>query len=711
MKLFSLTSVIIISMLSFSSAAEIHDSVRMADLQTLKSLLKEDPGSLELKDEAGLTPVNAAAFYGDLDVFKFLVQAGADLNSGDNEGSLPLHNAAAGGSFEIVRYLVEELHTDVNILDANQVTALHFASGRGFLPIVEFLLQQGADVQLRTNAGSTPIIDSAFSRNLELTKLLVQHGSDVRDENEFGVSALHYAARNGDVEFIQYLLDNGADLYAESGAGETALAWAVIRGNYPVAEYLIQKGLDVDHKNSEGQTVLHRLWNSTPEAVTFLLEHGADPAAADTSGTTPLHIAGFRGDSDIISKLVSAGADVNAASNNGRTPLLNAVQHDSIGAVFTLLNLGAKTDPGMGQNSRSCSYSGGSPLHQAVKNSNPEIIQLLLEKGADLNVQDQDHGWTPLHTAAIHGNAEVCRLLLEQGANTNIMDQQKNTALYYAEKYQHPQVKKCLSDFGGKSKKLEKNYRKDYLHAQQKDGSAAFWYLGHNGWGIKTENHFLIVDYWEFGARPDQPALANGWVNPDELKGQDVIVFVSHDHGDHFDPAIFDWQESLPGIKYVMGFEPRDVPPYTYIAPRQSISLDGLVITAIESNDTGAGFLIELDGLVIYHSGDHANRERDFSGPYLAEIEFLQQMNKPIDIAFMPISGCGFGDQEAVKLGVYKTLDMLNPRVFCPMHAINNEIRYRDFVDQADQDGFRQQMFASEIRGDRFYYKKGKIRK
>jgi hypothetical protein len=88
------------------------------------------------------------------------------------------------------------------------------------------------------------------------------------------------------------------------------------------------------------------------------------------------------------------------------------------------------------------------------------------------------------------------------------------------------------------------------LDRHLRTGEAQIWYLGHSGWAVRTQNHFLIFDYWEAMKTmppgeafvpPDDASLATGYIVPSEIADQNVIVFVSHAHSDHFDPVVLTW--------------------------------------------------------------------------------------------------------------------------------------------------------------------------
>ncbi len=169
---------------------------------------------------------------------------------------------------------------------------------------------------------------------------------------------------------------------------------------------------------------------------------------------------------------------------------------------------------------------------------------------------------------------------------------------------------------------------------------------------------------------------------------------------DIFSQAGFTWN-------YIMGFDPAGEHEYNFIPDHETQKIGDIKVTTIASNDTGQGFLVTVNNQTIFHPGDHANRTRDFSGNYLEEINFLKDVNGIIDIAFMPVSGCNFGDSEAVRLGVHKTCEILTPRLFIPMHAGGNEQRYQEFVVQAKEDGLTTDTAWVTNSGDRIIYKIG----
>ena len=351
------------------------------------------------------------------------------------------------------------------------------------------------------------------------------------------------------------------------------------------------------------------------------------------------------------------------------------------------------------------------PLSEAVRSGSAEVVDVLLGSGARVDVPEVHFGRTPLHLAAIRGYPDVAEQLLNGGASVSEKDGSGRRPLDLAVRYGHADVAGALKARGAKGKTSDLGHGGLSLVDDLSSGDAVMWYLGHSGWAVKTRNHLLILDYWSEGRPPSAAGLCNGRICPEEIESENVTVFVTHEHTDHFDPVIFDWREMVPRLTYVFGFEPEGDFPREVMGPREEKTIGGMKITTIESNDSGVGFLVEVDGLVIFHAGDHANRKQDFSGPFKGEVDFLVAEGTVLDVALMPILGCGFGDVEAVRTGVRYALEVLRPRAFLPMHCGGTEYLLCEFIDDC-KDRFREtRMAAPENRGDRFRYRGGKIEK
>ena len=211
------------------------------------------------------------------------------------------------------------------------------------------------------------------------------------------------------------------------------------------------------------------------------------------------------------------------------------------------------------------------------------------------------------------------------------------------------------------------------------------WYLYHSGYSVQTASCLLIFDYWKDEAEGDDRTLDNGVFDPvvwlDEVARNStdgavpaVVVFSSHKHGDHFNPLVLEWQNTIPSIRYVFS---HDIPKRHFIGiPREAIHEAGhpdegtqdarilrmkahetlalpqlnMQIHTFKSTDAGVAFWVEIDGKTVYHAGDlnlwyweeeSKSWNNNMIARYAQEIAKLQELSeqnarKP-DVAFLPI--------------------------------------------------------------------------
>lgn len=651
-----------------AAAGEIHEAVESGDLATVKDLIEKDAALLESRDGDGSTPLHIACIKGHLELARYLLEKGADPLAGDNENSTPLHIAAIGGNTATAQLFLDR-NIDIDIRDDNGMTPLLFAGYRRQQEMIEFLIPKGADINAKTTGGGTMIHAASYSGNIDLLRSLIAGNADVNvGPDRYGLAPLAAATYRCHTDAARILLDNGADPNPTGENVQLPLEITCVSNCEEILKLLLEKGAHADGIGDKtGAPLVTAALEGKTNMVRTLIDHGADINCRTEFGWTPLNGAAHSGEPEIITMLLDRGADPSATSDNGSTPLMRAVS--------------------MGHT---------------------EAARILAARGSDLAAADRSYGWTALHCAAIRGHADITEDLIAAGANIKAKDTDGKTPLYYAYKHGNASCANCMKNHKGKAGKCEKNIGPSkHLGMQMKDGEAYVWHLGHSGWAVKTKNNLLVFDCWERDRKPDEPCIANGFIAPDEVAGQNITVFVSHAHSDHYSSHIIEWKEAVPGIRFVFGFEPEDVQDYIFAAPRRTLTVGDLKIATIESNDSGVGFLVETDGMRIFHAGDHANRQSDFSGPYCAEIDYLANNFETIDIAFLPVTGCGFGDQVAMKKGVFYALEKLDPVVFVPMHGGDNTITYQEYADETAERGLKTAVAAVKSRGDRFHYRRG----
>ncbi|HBS86467.1 MAG: hypothetical protein A2W91_19825 [Bacteroidetes bacterium GWF2_38_335] len=704
-----------------------------ARIEQVMELINKDPALLEARSPRGSTPLIIAAADGHTDLVKFLIKKGANVNAANNYGNTPLHYAAWKGDLESFRTLSEK-GANMAAKNSRGQNCLQYACMGGNMDIFRYCVDKGMDIMEKSDDGSKLIHWAANGGNIELFKHLESKGLEYNALDNDGISPVFWAASSNKLDIVKYLVEEkGVDVNSKTKDGSCLLMTPINYGFYDVTKYLLDKGADINQQLNDHSTWLIMAAESgSPELVKLLIEKGSDINAFDDYGNNPLIMASAFGRLDIVKLLVENGAKTEpgickreSCTNSGRTPLMAAASRNPSIAKY-LISKGAdvnKTDlegntalhnATWGDSletidilvKNKCNINaknklGETALIRTVQRKKPGMLKKMIEYKADVNLTDNS-GKTALHYAAIYGFGEIFTILTENGANSSAKDAEGHMPEYYAAYYGNDEIKKVLMTKGTANEKAPENT--GLLKKELKEKEAVVWYLNHSGWAIKTKNHLLVIDYWDNNVNPDKLCLNNGFINPEEIAGLKVTAIASHNHQDHFDQRIFGWTKTIGNINYVLGFNNSQNANCTYIAPHEEKNIDGVKITAIASTDSGEGFMIEVDGLVIYHPGDHANRFQDEDKDFTSEIDFLAEKYKKIDIAFVPISGCNFRDKTVLKKGNDYLVSRFSPTMVLPMHGSGSEFKYREYSDE------RNKLYNTNIyrfvsfRGDRLVF-------
>lgn len=323
-------------------------------------------------------------------------------------------------------------------------------------------LRGGADPNARNEVGETPLygVLKAYSSSdagedreafaLIASTLLLDEGADPNAATDDDKTPLYFAARYEDPVIAVALLQAGADPNA-GPAHLSPLLSAVLYGSAEIVSALLAFGADVHMPGRDGRTALRYAVGMAlsdeqdgSALVTILLEAGADPNAADSSGYVPLHDASYStSGAGVVHALLAAGADPNARTDEGNTPLHFAASSEPHADVLAAL-LGAGADIGARNN------DGWEPIHVASTYTNdPGIVAILLDAGAGPNAKTDDD-WTPLHLAAMYtGNTEVITVLTDAGADPNARAAGDSTPLHMTARHSsHSDVVSALLDAG-----------------------------------------------------------------------------------------------------------------------------------------------------------------------------------------------------------------------------------------------------------------------
>ena len=407
----------------------------------------------------GMTGLHWAAYYDDTATAQLLIGAGADVNAANRYGVPPLSLAATNANGALVSALLDA-GADPNVGLEGGESVLMTAARTGSVAAVRALLVAGADPNAVERRGQTALMWAAAEGHNDIVHTLVEAGARIGTTLPSGFNALFFAVREGRMDVVSTLLAAGMDVNAilervvdgpdeevnnasfrPVDDGMSPLLLAVRNGHFELAIALVQSGADPNDTRT-GFAPLHTMsWVRKPDA-----SDRGDPPPIGSGSLTSL---------DFVRKLVALGADVNLqlADNappvpntastfgtGGATPFALAADRADIALMKLLLELGA--DPlipnaeGSTALMAAAGLGTGAPEEEAgTEEEAYQAVELLLELGADINAID-DKGDTAMHGAAYGSFPSIVQLLSDRGADIEIWNFPNNmgrTPLFIAE--------------------------------------------------------------------------------------------------------------------------------------------------------------------------------------------------------------------------------------------------------------------------------------
>jgi ankyrin repeat protein len=407
-------------------------------------LLIAAKANVNAANDHGVTPLALACENGSAAMVETLLKAGADPNAAQANGVTPLMTAARTGNTAVVKMLVPRANVNAAIAETGQ-TALMWATAERHTDVMRLLVDAGANVHASSKIGFTPLLFAARNGDVDAGRLLVAAGAGANEAGSDGTHALPLAIVSARAEFATFLLEQGADpngqmfgvraLHAAAGPVDMWLReWLRVRGIDGVFGSGVI-GLPVDRRVGIVKALLARGADPNARITTttgvqgwLTTKHGAfEPfsvGTGDLKGATPLWVAAFAANrggfgapgmgaapqgsyGDILKALLAAGADVRLTTDDKTTPLMAAA--------------------GLGQGT----FSPGRPRGTRSPSAE-EAVAILIEARADVNAVNEA-SFTALHGAAFRGLNEVIQCLVDHGANINAQDFMQRTAYRIAE--------------------------------------------------------------------------------------------------------------------------------------------------------------------------------------------------------------------------------------------------------------------------------------
>lgn len=403
----------------------------------------------------GATPLILASYLGYTDIVNALIEKGVDVKAKDDvDGCMAIHLAAANGKNDVINILLDVDASNINDVDNRGNTPLHWASMKDRADTVSLLIENGADIEAKDIDNWTALHYAAAFASLQTVEALVDNGADKNSLTKDGNIPVNYAkdetiktylsgGKIGREDTEEVVEEETKETAADETAENTETSETITEDELNNELDTTQNGsivdptvVDLDPKQLE---LLIAVKNNDIIAVNALLKENVNPNFVDEEGYSPLHRAVLNNNLDVVNVLLSYKdidteiklpyeASVDDWYLGGATPLLVASYTGNADIVNALIEAGsdirAKDD-----------IDGATTIHIASANGNNEVINILLNKDNTLINEADSMKDTPLHWASIKNQTDTISLLLANGADTKLTNSDGNTVLHYAAMY------------------------------------------------------------------------------------------------------------------------------------------------------------------------------------------------------------------------------------------------------------------------------------
>lgn len=388
----------------------LHKAAQCGHVNAVQAILLKNIQIIDQKNKLGQTALHQAAIDGYSDVCKLLLENKANSEILDCFCKPPLFYAVNHDQIDVVMCLAEH-GAELNSKGKNRHSPLYWAARKGDLKLCSYLIQKGANMNKKIEKfHQTPLHEATWKGHLHIVKHLVEEGADIGIKDYEGSNALHMACRRGHLGIVKFLLEQkGSKLNCSDKRGNTALHLAVIGCGLENGKYKDEK------KKNDFEIIPFKSFRKKRICL-------MDKRTTVKSDTNKPHSNCHQRYLDIAKELIKKRAEVNMKNQDGATPLHLAVMEGHLDLTKVLLDAGAKIKDKEKNNA----------IHLATSTDQSEILKLVInENKSKLNDQNADKN-TPLHLALNIGNIDIIRILIDNGANINIKDNEGKTAVQLA---------------------------------------------------------------------------------------------------------------------------------------------------------------------------------------------------------------------------------------------------------------------------------------
>ena len=174
--------------------------------------------------------------------------------------------AAKRGDLHAVKAILADDPSKLNALDEEKYTPLHWACMRAHWDVAEYLIEQGADLNIQGGDGGTSLQWAVHHDNVDIVRLMVSKGAKLNVQNLWSMTELHTAIWRGNIHVVEYLLDQGSDPMIRTNEGWTAMHYAFRSGHDNIIDMLKKRGLSLRVQDNNGRYPQH-LYFKKPNAI------------------------------------------------------------------------------------------------------------------------------------------------------------------------------------------------------------------------------------------------------------------------------------------------------------------------------------------------------------------------------------------------------------------------------------------------------------
>ncbi|XP_073839943.1 transient receptor potential cation channel A1 isoform X2 [Musca autumnalis] len=375
----------------------IHEAAKNASSKTMEVFLQWGEQQncpreemISFYDSEGNVPLHSAVHGGDIKAVELCLKSGAKISTQQHDLSTPVHLACAQGAIEIVKLMFamqpKEKAVCLSRTDVQKMTPLHCASMFDHPDIVEYLVDEGADINALDKEHRTPLMLAASRAGWKTVHVLIRRGANIsikdaclrnvlhlvimnggrlqefaevcktqsqaqleqllNEKDNTGCSPLHYASRDGHIRSLENLIRLGACINLKNNNNESPLHFAARYGRYNTVKQLLdsEKGsFIINESDGEGLTPLHIASQQGHTRVVQLLLNRGALLHKDHNGRNPLQLAAMSGYTETIGLLHSVHSHLlDQEDKDGNTALHLATMENKPRAISVLLSMGCK---------------------------------------------------------------------------------------------------------------------------------------------------------------------------------------------------------------------------------------------------------------------------------------------------------------------------------------------------------------------------------